>query len=115
MLVSHPWPPSYLLGSRFPIYGTLEWDALRNNPRFQKILAGLQPKTIRKITRNRRGFTLAATALHVAAVEAAVHSLSSTDFGCQRHPARIISSPSGLQTSWGTVTVQHRLKAALCN
>src|SRR4026209_2548122 len=115
MLVSHPCPPSFLLGSRFPIYRTLEWDALRNNPRFQKILADLQPKTIRKITRNRRGFTPAATALHVAAVEAAVHSLSSTDFGCQRHYSRIISSLSGLLTSRATVTGQRRMKAVLCN
>jgi hypothetical protein len=27
---------------------TLEWDALRNNLRFQKILAAPEPETIRK-------------------------------------------------------------------
>jgi hypothetical protein len=54
-------------------------------------------------------------ALHVAAVEAAVHSLSSIDLGCQRYPSRIISSLSGLLTSLGTVTGQWRMKAVLCN
>jgi len=32
----------------FRFADTLEWDPLRNNLRFQKILAGPEPKTIRK-------------------------------------------------------------------
>jgi hypothetical protein len=66
---------------------TLEWDAIRNNLRFQKFSAPTQSR--KQFANNAKSARIHASdngPLHVAAVEAAVHSLFSTDLGCQRHP-----------------------------